>query len=202
MQNRSLSKDRNTTLELDNSKYYGTNFETITNRSPSDLNPIQSVKNSEYFTNSIDKKNVDSSFNISPNKSPLKMPSLRNINIWSNTTVSPKKVNLRQRGDSKSMMNGLNLSELKRDRFNIKEVLYSDVSDSYRQPTKSITQILKENNDEKILKQEITLFDNFNFPKDMRLTSNLLEMHPQILKDKLRISKFIHRYFNPTLYQK
>lgn len=34
----------------------------------------------------------------------------------------------------------------------------------------------------------------------MRLTSNLLEIHPQILKDKLRISKFIHKHFNPTLY--
>ena len=67
---------------------------------------------------------------------------------------------------------------------------------------KSIMQILKENNDEKTLQDEITLFHNFEFPEDMRVTSNLLEMHPQILKDKLRISKFVHKYFNPTLYEK
>ena len=202
MQNRSISKELNVTIDVSNSKYYGTNFETITNRSPSEVNQIRSVKNSDYFTNSNDKKNVESSFNISPDRNPLKMPSLRNINIWSNATMSPKKINLRKRGDPKSMIDGLNFSELKKNKFNIKEVLYSDVSDSYRQPTKSVTQILKENNEEKILKQEITLFDNFKFPNDMRLTSNLLEMHPQILKDKLRISKFIHKYFNPTLYQK
>ena len=202
MQNRSISKELNATIDVSNSKYYGTNFETITNRSPSEVNQIRSVKNSDYFTNSNDKKNVESSFNISPDRNPLKMPSLRNINIWSNATISPKKINLRKRGDPKSMIDGLNFSELKKNKFNIKEVLYSDVSDSYRQPTKSVTQILKENNEEKILKQEITLFDNFKFPNDMRLTSNLLEMHPQILKDKLRISKFIHKYFNPTLYQK
>lgn len=81
-------------------------------------------------------------------------------------------------------------------------MVYSEVSDSYRQPTKSVMQILKETNDEAVLKKEITLFDDFSFPKNMRLTSNLLEMHPQILKDKLRISKFIHKYFNPTLYEK
>jgi len=36
----------------------------------------------------------------------------------------------------------------------------------------------------------------------MRLSSNMLEMHPQILKDKLRISKIIHKHFNPALYER
>lgn len=67
---------------------------------------------------------------------------------------------------------------------------------------KSVMEILKQTNDDKTLKDQITLFDNFEFPNDMRVTSNLLEMHPQILKDKLRISKFIHRYFNPSLYER
>lgn len=36
----------------------------------------------------------------------------------------------------------------------------------------------------------------------MRLSSNMLEMHPQILKDKLRISKIIHKHYNPALYER
>lgn len=71
-----------------------------------------------------------------------------------------------------------------------------------RKPTKSVMQILREHNDDSVIKQEATLFENFNFPKDMRVTSNILEMHPQIIKDKLRISKIIHKYYDPTLYDK
>lgn len=41
-----------------------------------------------------------------------------------------------------------------------------------------------------------------SFPSNMRITSNVLEMHPQILKDKLRINKFIHKYFNPSIYER
>ena len=36
----------------------------------------------------------------------------------------------------------------------------------------------------------------------MRATSDVFEIHPQIIKDKLRISKIIHKHFNPALYEK
>jgi len=115
-------------------------------------------------------------------------------------SLSPKKLKFKNRQEPTSVMDLASFNSSKRNKFNIKEVVYSDVADSYRQPTKSVMQILKETNEDKVLKDEIKLFDNFEFPNDMRLTSNLLEMHPQIIKDKLRINKFIHKYFNPTLY--
>lgn len=34
------------------------------------------------------------------------------------------------------------------------------------------------------------------------MTSNVLEMHPQILKDKLRINKVIHKHFDPSIYSR
>jgi len=93
------------------------------------------------------------------------------------------------------------LSDSKQNKFNYKDVVYSS-SISPQNANKSVMEILRETNDDQILKKEITLFDKFSFPKEMRVTSNVLEMHPQIIKDKLRISKFIHKYFNPALYER
>jgi hypothetical protein len=89
-----------------------------------------------------------------------------------------------------------------RNRLNVKEVIYNDRNTTNRKPARSVMTILRENNDESMINKEMTRFNNFDFPKDMRVTSNILEMHPQIIKDKLRISKIIHKYYDPTLYDR
>lgn len=79
-------------------------------------------------------------------------------------SLSPKKLNFKSKRESAQPLLGQNRLS-RRNRFNIKEVVYTESPDSYRQPNKSVMQILKENNDENILKKELTLFDNFEFPK-------------------------------------
>ncbi|CAI2362851.1 unnamed protein product [Moneuplotes crassus] len=86
--------------------------------------------------------------------------------------------------------------------FNVKEAIYNDIYSGSKKTSKSMMQILRENNDPETLKREIDLLNNFNFPKEVRVSSNILEMHPQILKDKLRISKVIHKHFDPSLYER
>lgn len=208
MQKGSLSKNRTSTLEISNTQLHSTNLDTMTNRSPSDyLNP-RSVKNSDYGQNKNfafskgGKKLVNNSFSISPDLATFKAPNLRNNNRYNNISLSPRRLKLSKPKDDPRHLLGLNASDTKRSRFNVKDVVYSDVGHSSRKPAKSVMDILRETNDAKILQQEMTLFDNFKFPKDMRVTSNVLEMHPQIVKDKLRISKFIHKYFNPALYER
>ena len=201
MENISLSKEKINTLEIENSNY-GTNYETLTHKSPTGFKQVRSVKYSQNYANSYDKNQLEKSFHFSPQNNRFNVSTMRNENRITNATMSPKKLKFKKRKDNKSVITGYDISDSKRNKFNIKEVVYSDSSDAYKRPSKSVMQILKENNDERVLKKEIALFEDFEFPKDMRLTSNLLEMHPQILKDKLRISKFVHKYFNPTLYLK
>lgn len=43
-----LSKDRSTTLEIDANKFNSSRFDTMTNRSPSDLVYVKSTKHSDY----------------------------------------------------------------------------------------------------------------------------------------------------------
>ena len=201
MENISLSKDKISTIEAENTNY-ASNFDTLTNKSPIDFKQVKSAKYSGSYGHSFDRNQADVSFQFSPPKTKHNISTLRNENRWTNSTMSPKKLNFHKKKDSKSVNNAYDINEQKRNKFNIKEVIYSNVSDTYQKPTKSVMQILKENNDDQVLKQEMALFENFEFPNNMRLTSNLLEMHPQIMKDKLRISKFVHKYFNPRLYLK
>jgi hypothetical protein len=195
-----LSKNGSATIDTD-SKNGHYRMDTMTNRSPSDFMFAKSTKNSDYNTSPPRNKVSHHSLAVSPDLNYSGIPSLKKRDRYNNMSMSPKKLNFKKRTNPHSALEVLKNKSALRNKFNIKEVVYSD-NKTQNANNKSVMQILKENNDEKTLKDEITVFDNFEFPKDMRITSNMLEMHPQILKDKLRISKFIHKYFNPTLYER
>lgn len=172
--------------------------DSLSQRSPS-IAP-QSVKNGEYNTESKKMKAARTRARPTPDLHAF-LPSLSKPG---NMSTSPRRLNFNRKDeDPRNLLNSLSMSGSKQNKFNYKEVVYSQAGNyPSAKPPKSVMQILRENNDETVLRHEMSLFENFKFPKDMRVTSNVLEIHPQIIKDKLRISKFIHKYFNPALYEK
>ena len=131
MENISLSKEKISSIEVENTNY-GTNFETLTNKSPAVFKQVKSVKYSENYVNSHDKTKSNMSFNFSPPNNKTQISTMRNENRVTNATMSPRTLNFKKRKDNKSVFSGRDISDSKRNKFNIKEVVYSDASDAYK----------------------------------------------------------------------